>query len=419
MSYKYAPSQQSAGFCKEATFGNGAAALTTLYAFDARNGLEPSVPIEEWEQVFRNGSPVPTDELSKGIPPVEFTPEFDAQTGIWWYYALGVCTTVGTDTSVTARTITYAGTGKIVTLSGTALVASAHIGSYLVITAGDQSGHYWLITANDTSTVTLQETDSNLPTALDGDTAKIVTAPYTHTITMRTASTRLPSFAMHVELENTTDAQSRRFDIFGCFLKKMSIEGKKGECWKNKPAINVSNYGTGSDIARVTDLTDKVYKWEDMEALTFTYNSAAVQANIEQSIDSFSCEFGWDLETITGGGQKSANDLLHGKAETNIKFHYYPQNKTLQGLRRTAFSDYAGTLTMTHKILRADGGYIQWVWNYLKVKPAAEEKLPTIEDRELGEDVELEFGPRAAGDESLIVTVVDNLGYLYYEQGTE
>lgn len=379
------------------------------------------IPIDykEFEKVHAGGKFLPTHEWNKGYPMAKASPKTNLQIATFWYYILGSCTTVGTDTAITGRIVTYGGVGKVITIDGAALTVDAWIGYVLVVTAGDQLAHYWYITDNDANTITLEETDAALPANLNGDTVKIVGPPYTHTITMAQPGTATPSFTMHAELQDW----SLYYDLLGCLITQIELSGKDGGAFEETPDIESPYHIAGANRSMPSPQfhTDKQMTWQDhVNTFQVQYNGVNLDSvtDLRDWVDeiTLTCRRKYDYKRAGGDSGMTAKIATGFEFECN--FNYRAQGTQLLTISDLNAADYAGALTLDFKLQRSATDYIRWQVDKCKLIKIDSLKFPNKDDGELFVPVTLELAPDTTGA-VVTVTAVDNYSHKYYEDAPE
>jgi hypothetical protein len=374
---------------------------------------------EEFEDIFAGGKMLPTHQTTKGFPVASETIPTLLQIATFWYYLLGKCTTTGTDTAITGRNVTYGGTGKIITIDGAALVASAWIGYVLVVTSGDQINHYWYITANSTTTITLEESDTNLPSNLNGDVVKIVGPPYTHAITMANQGDAVPSFTMHGEWADW----SLYMDFLGCVVteidQKLKAEGQVEDAVTIDSPYHIA--GANRSMPSPQFLALKNFAW------TPHLNVFQVQYN-GTNLDSVTDLRSW-VDEITNnvtrkhiyhhkGGDSGKTAVTMQEFTWECKFNYRAQGLQIDTIRKLQVSSYAGAITWQMQLYRSATDYITYAVDKCKLELPENLKMPSKDDAELIVPVTLKLAPDATGA-AFTITAVDAYSHKYYEDESE
>jgi len=373
----------------------------------------------ETEEVHAGGKLLPTHEWSKGYPMASVSPKTNLQTARFWYYLLGTCVTTGTDTTVTGRTITYGGVGKVVTLSGAAMVVDAHIGQVMVVTAGDQINHYWYITDNDANTLTLDETDAALPANLNADVVKIVGPPYTHAISMANQGTTMPSFTMHAEYEDWTHYQ----DFLGCIITEIEDTCKEEGKWEETPTIESPYRVAGANHSAPSPQfhTDEQLVWvTHVNTFQVQYNGVNLDSvtDLRDWVDEITVTGKRKYEYKKAGGDAGFTDMIMTGFEFECKFNYRFQGYQAATIANLLITAYAGALTLDLKLQRSATDYIRWQVDKCKMVKLDGMKFPSKDDGELIQPITLKLAPDTTGA-ALTVTAVDAYSHKYYEDASE
>lgn len=364
----------------------------------------------------------------QGYAAVEETLSMLWRVGTWLFLALGACDTAGTASSATTVHIDSIA-GKVLTCSSDGEGAvftwttNEWAGCMLEVTSGDMSGYKYHIVSNAASTLTLDKT----PAAnLDEDVCKIMEPQFTHTITELNAA-ELPSFALHLEQENTADAESIRKDLLGCIVTKLTLNmDKLGDATIDVDFVGCKSVA-GSDLAAPTLPTQvgetaftaytrhEVWKWSDVDSATFVfqYNSADILANNQDDIDNIKVEINNNAGIEHVIGDLYPKRKHRGEREYTINMRVFPDNDTLYTLRNTAWADYvAGAISLTIRLQKSGTyKYVEIVFTNLYVDQYPNEFPPSADDSTIGVDLVLMNGPGC----TCSCTIVDNLGIAYYE----
>jgi len=377
--------------------------------------------VQERENLHAGGKILPTNEYSKGYPMGVATPDLNLQTAVFWYYLLGKCTTVGTDTAITGRNVTYGGTGKVITIDGAALTVNAWIGYVLVVTGGDQINHYWYITANAANTITLEEADTNLPTNINADVVKIVGPPYTHTITMASVDESIPSFTMHAELQDW----SLYYDFLGCIVTEITDSLKDGAAVMHAPTIESPYHIAGANRSLPSpqfhsETTARQLEWKQVNVFQVQYNSVNLDSvtDLRSWVDEITVHCKRTHKYVRKGGEYGFTDLLQTGFEFDCKFNYRAQGLQVITLADTLVSAYAGAISLSLQYYRSATDYITIALNKCKLSLPSGIHFPSKEESELILPVTLELAPDTTGA-AVTVTAVDALSHKHYEDASE
>ncbi len=341
-----------------------------------------------------------------GYDPSEESLQLYMQTGIMLYYALGACVTTGTAlaTPFADTVISVDGTFLIWTMTtNTAMTIDEHAGRTIEVQTGDHAGELYLIVSNTADTITVNHAASAL---IATDTIKITEAPYTHTIT---ESRNRPSFGLHVEQRNATAAQNIIIDLLGCIVKalSMAIEKDGDGMWEVSPSIAK---GIPSDLigALPANFVDVIKTWTHVTSSTLTYNSANVFTAAD--VDSIGLDITNNSELLPMQGDEHAQKHKKGTREYLWKFHLFPQNNVLYGLRNTKHTDYLTYIAYEFKIAPSATNYIKLDFSRLRLTEYPN-KIPSKDDNIIGVDAEF----RVAPDNVMECEVMDDRDYTYYE----
>lgn len=356
------------------------------------------IPLRKNLDVFLNTKRNVGKVKNLGYDPGEETLSFEMLTGIWLYYALGSCSSTGTDLS-TPFTDTIAsgqGTNIITMTTNTAMTPDAHIGRLLT---DSTDGTLYYITDNDASTLTL---DRAVGSSANGDSVTITEAPYTHTIS---EANTLPSFTIHYEHSSKNYA----VDILGCVVKSLEIVVEAGS---DTPVminveINAPKYVDGDNLTAPTSNIDKDYFVRgDVTTLGLTYNSSSVDSALDSNCDVYKFKIENDIELKPTNTDEFPAKLLIGSRKYTISYGMYIRNTTLMDLQKLKVPNYssqygttgyyAGALNSTFKLSRggSSSDYIELNASYLKLNPNKElERMISWEDKTMYTTIELSAAP--------------------------
>lgn len=409
MPEEYFRGDSSVTLKKETVLRDSDAKLTSTIPIDLMSDDEWAVsePYLKSEEHYPVGGGENVGVISyHGYDPSEESLALYMQTGIMLYYALGSCVTTGTvlGTPFTDTVASIDATFLILTMTTHgAMTPDEHIGRTVEVTVGDNVGSLWLVVDNDATTLTLNHT---APANIATDTIILTEAPYTHTIT---ESRNRPSFGLHVEQRNATPAQNIVKDLLGIILKglSMSVEKDGDGMWEVSPSVakSIDSDLIGSLPAKFTDV---IKNWAHVETSTLTYNSGDVFTSVD--LDSIGLDITNNSELLPMIGDEWAQKHRKGTREYLWKFHLYPQNLVLYGLRNMKHTDYLTALAYTFKIAPTATNYIQLTFDKLRLTEYPN-KIPSKDDNIIGVDTEFKIAP----DCSVGCIVMDSRPYTYYE----
>lgn len=405
---------------KERVFRNGDAQISEpVIPPNYYEDFDIPLDYKEYEKVHAGGKILPTHEWNKGYPMAKASPKTKLQIATFWYYLLGLCTTVGTDTAITGRNVTYGGAGKVITIDGAGLTINAWVGYVCVVTGGDLIGRYWYITANAANTITLEETDADLPATFNADVVKIVGPPYTHTITMANQGATIPSFSMHAELQDW----SLYYDLLGCLIIELELQGKEEGDWEETPTIESPIHIAGANRAMPSPQfhTDKQMTWADhTNTFQVQYNGVNIDSvtDLRSWVDDITLSGTRKYEYKKAGGNQGMSSVIMTGFEFTCKFNYRLQGSQLLTISDLNVADYAGALTLDFKLQRTATDYIRWQIDKCTLQKIDSVKFPNKDDGELFIPVTLELAPDVTGA-VVTVTAVDAYSHKYYEDASE
>jgi len=330
--------------------------------------------------------------IEKGYSLAETSQEYPLQTGMFMYYALGSCSTVGTALSTPFSDTIASGEGtSVVTMTThTSMTPDEHIGRLFTDTT---NGKKYTITDNDASTLTL---DRATEASTNGDSCTITEAPYTHTIT---EANLLPSFAQHFELENDNDSESIRIDSFGNLVSKYTLNieaGDEGNPVMQNIDLKVPKIADGADFTPPSERTDDLYTYIHFDADN-SYISYGSNDLITNTADLTSC---WDyvksveitiendmkvVKTLSSAGY--FNSKAEGKRDYSIKFTCNPPSKLLYTLRNTDANTY--DVSASFKLTISASRYITLTFDKLYVAGGPIKLTDWEDEKQLELEVEL------------------------------
>lgn len=301
--------------------------------------------------------------------------------------------------------------GRTIVIDGAALTADAYIGDSVQVTSGDNAGDQYYINANGTTNITVEEP---LTIDLDADVCKIITAPYTHTIT---EADEPGSFAIHAQQPNPLAGQNNIRDYLGCKLTSLAINIAMNTGARHAYGWTMAKPVAGNLITRPTRLNVVPYNWKHISTLSLTYNGAEVFADpplIELCDNiSFTCENVYVQDTP--GGDKYAKRPYPSERNYRLQLDIKPTNTTLQSLRELDTDDYATDLAFQLKMNRKGDAndYLQIDIPKLKVVeyPVS---LTSVKDNVFKVPVVFELAE--LGSSSMVVK--DDFGPIHYITGS-
>jgi len=331
------------------------APAATVYAIDKELDDEMVLPRTQMER--RRASTIGSgtrnaDHVTEGIfPPVEDTLDLVLQVAKFIYLFMGGCVTTGTSTGETGTVTSGGGTATLLLSGGGAFTINEFAGMMLVITSGDNSGNKYHIVSNDADEVTL---DKTTPANIDADGYRIDGKPFTHTISEAQTP---PSFALHQELENATDANSIRIDLLGCIMDTLGITIEDDADAEQSIGFIGAKSIEGSDLARPTELDDtEILKWCGAIINTMTYNS--VDEFGSANVDSVVIDMENNADQLRSLGDCYANHPKFGERDYTITAHLYPENNVLYKLQQTKIADFLTDLVYILLLSAVGGSHI-------------------------------------------------------------
>lgn len=406
----YRPDCQISIGARELVFRNLDAALTIVKHKDLLQ--DGGWPIAEPYLKSEKHYPLGGGEIASKISYLGYDPSEEAlplwvQSAVGIYLALGKCVTTGTALGTPFTDVVASVSTNVITMTtNTSMTPDAHIGNQVEVTSGVLIGNKYAIIDNDGTTLTLEDAPA---ATIDGLNIKVETAPFTHVITEQRAR---PSFPIHVEQENETDAQSIRIDLLGVIMKNLLVNFDLDADATQDMGVSVAKGVAGSDLSSPTANPVELYNWCHFQtpgSFSFTYNSLDLLT--VDVIDQISFEIINDSELRKTIGNCWSNKHIPGYREHSIKMHYLVNEKVLYGLRNTKHTDYLTDIALTAKFARSTTDYIQFVYDKLRLIDYPN-TVPSKDDKIVGVDVEFVEAPGNA----LIVTAMDDLNVSYYER---
>jgi hypothetical protein len=347
------------GFIKERAFRTLVSTLdapaTTIYPVDKKLddglALARTLLFLDTFSTIGSGTRTPDYDFEGAYEIAEDNLEFALQTARTLYGVLGGCVTTGTDTGETGTVTSGGGTATLLLSGGGAFTINEFAGMMLTITSGDNSGNKYHIVSNDADEVTL---DVTTPANIDADGYRIDGPPFTHTISETNA---LPSFALHEELENDTDAQSIRFDTLGTIFNTVTVSldsSDPGNFATQTVDILSAKTIPGNDIARPTELDDnRIHTFCHVVTNTLMYNSV----NYIDLNNTIELEITNNAEMEHTQGDCYATHATPKERETTLTLGIKPFSKVLWELRNTKISNYLTNLVYTFKVSMVGGSH--------------------------------------------------------------
>jgi hypothetical protein len=337
------------------------------------------------------------DHITERIfPPVDETFDMALQVAKFVYKTLGACVTTGTSTGETGTVTSGGGTTTLLLSGGGAFTIDEFAGYMLVITSGDNSGNKYQIKSNDADEVTL---DTTTPANIDADGYRIDGPPFTHTITEATTP---PSFALHQELENDTDANSIRQDLLGCIMNTLEIRVETDGNAEQSVDFLGAKTVPSSDIARPTELDDvELIKWCGAITHTLTYNSINELANANP--DSVRLEINNNAQLLNVIGDCYPDHPVFGERDYTLTINMYPEKKVLFDLQDTVIADFLTDLAYVLKLSTVGGSHMTPITD--TVASGGGTTVLTLTGGGLTPDAHI--------DSYLVVTAGDNVGATY------
>jgi hypothetical protein len=376
------------------------APASTVYAIDIEKDDELVIAHSQTERTrhstLGSGTRNANQITEFKAPPVEESMDLILQVAKFLYLTMGGCVTTGTSTGETGTVSSGQGTAALVLSGGGAFGVNAFAGYMLTITSGTNSGNKYHIVSNTADTVTIDKTS---PADINTDGYRIDGPPFTHTISEAQTP---PSFAIHQELENATDANSIRLDLLGCIMNghTANIE-TEGSSTQTIDFIG-SKTVTGADIARPTE-TDAIeeLKWCGVITNTMTYNS--VDEFLAADPDSISIEIANNAKLKPAVGDCYAPHPVFGERDYTITVHIYPESIVLFELQGTPITDFLSDLVYIMKISAIGGSHMTPITD--TVASGGGTTVLTVTSGGLSVDAHIHS--------YLVVTAGDNVGATY------
>lgn len=184
--------------------------------------------------------------------------------------------------------------------------------------------------------------------------------PNVHAISIRTTQTP-KNHGRHLEIENDTDAEAERIDMFGLLPASYHVEMREGQSKGVQTALwhTAKTLSTGTDdITKPTVIAEHPFDWSQITFPTFTYNSETLEVDI----------LGWSFDiknnvfwrALDSGGRYSVGKI-GSYNNVSVTLNIVPTGKNVKELIRTALESYATDLDLTAKIARnATTDYVQF-----------------------------------------------------------
>ena len=340
-------------------------------------------------------------------------------SGIFLYYALGSCNTLGTSYASPITDTIASISSNVVTLTGGGLTVDAHIGDVMKITSsGDYLDKYFWIIDNTATTLTVYPDPSGLAGT---ETIEILTAPFTHTIS--TGST-IPSFTLHLEAQKGTSSIYK--DLFGCIVKSIEITMEAGAETPISMSVGilVPKNIAGATSTNPVNLEKSEYSWTDVSTLTLQYNSNDIESSLRDKTNkvTFKVENEFDIKSILGDDYPK--NLQVGTQTITTLIDLFPESTTwdtITGLKIPNYSTqytkagyYTGPISFETKITREGSAddYIDISATKLFMDPTSWKiQAPSWDEKEMGGEVSLLEAP----GNSWTFVIKDSLHNGYYE----
>jgi len=407
-----------------AALGEITTGLYSTLAFDLLKQLHEAqdlpMPIKEVIERYLIGAGRKVGKLQrKGYKEGESTPSFQMLTGIFLYYALGGCSTVGTALG-TAFTDTVASvTGYNLTMTDhLAMTNDEHIGRMVEVTSGDNTGSVYWIWDNAAGTLSLYPQP---PANIAADGIKITEAPFTHTLSEGARK----SFAMHLEfLESGEEVY---IDLLGCMVKALEITMEVGSETPIMiaPELVVLKFVEGAALTEPDVLEKEYFTHANLSTLTLTYNSAAVDSDLINQCDKVVVRIENDVEVRPVWNDSFPNKTKAGTLMYKVTLHTAIRNNTWYSIFSADCPNYASqygetgyyatAIAFLVKVARSASDYWQFGFDQMRMdSESIPYKLISWEERELEMDIVFFNAPGGALENT---KVVDDLHCGYYERG--
>lgn len=189
--------------------------------------------------------------------------------------------------------------------------------------------------------------------------------PDIHNFTLDTDGTP-NNKGVHVEFENPTDAESRRYDLFGFIGNSLRWEASEQsqlfqQIYDAQFAIAIAADDlaepTALDAAAIAGMTHYPYMWKDFSAPTFTYNSETQEVDI--------LGFAFNVQNngnyignfdSNGYAQKA---IYAGSIDITCEMHIRPYGKNIFEVNETDLELYITDFDLTWRVYKSANQYIQ------------------------------------------------------------
>ena len=443
-----------------------------------RDSIDVPMPIREREEYHGIGSgKYPSKIVNKSAEPVSFTIEGPLQIGTFLGYAIGeTYTSTATQVQITRVDcladvtsslnnkyfVVYDGTtaygpwfnvgaagsdptGAGITGIEITIAANATAATVAAAINTDVGGH-----ANFTCTYTATEehieiksvTTGTMSDAYDTDTnfrvftleqgADATSANYAHRI-QELITNELESFSMHVEMRNTTGAQNRFYDLFGCVVNSLELEMNKatGTITCRADIMAASWIAGIAATTKIGELTVEAFTWADLVTTGTTGYRLLDENHAEKAPEAIERLLLRINNNVTMRGTVGDPYVLFpvaGKREVSIDITGFIQTKTLYDYWKGTFNNVnnymnaASSKMSAHLILQktAKTDLINiFIYNIYLPTDGHNLQIQSIDDSIKAVELKLRCAQPDIDKRQLYVTIVDNKAKGYYHNEDE